>query len=341
MKKEYSGFPGDCSEQQLKVLEEFRTAARNMGCADPPYDDAYLLRFLRARKFDLTKALQMWTNFIKWRHENKIDDIGNFAFTELDEVRKHYPHGYFRTDRKGRPIYIERVGRLKITQLFNVTTQERLVQYYCQSYETLLHDIFPACSRAAGAPVVHTVTILDLAGSTMSMMSKKVYDFIQLASKIAQDNYPEILGQMFIVNAPMLFTGIWTVIKAWIDDKTKAKIKILGSKYQKELFEVVDPNDLPDFLGGKVPESEYGEFLQFPQGPWVEERKKRDAEEQKRDDDDEEDEDAKAQFSDLKSALSGLKVTGNPNQGISGLPEQNKPPVDTPLNTQVEGDDDQ
>lgn len=45
--------------------------------------------------------------------------------------------------------------------------------------------------------------------------------------------------RMFIINAPMLFTGIWTIIKAWIDEKTKAKIKILGSKYQKELFEVV------------------------------------------------------------------------------------------------------
>lgn len=46
-----------------------------MGCPSPPYDDAYLLRFLRARKFDLTKALQMWANFIKWRQENNIDTV--------------------------------------------------------------------------------------------------------------------------------------------------------------------------------------------------------------------------------------------------------------------------
>ncbi len=46
-----------------------------MGCTNPPYDDAYLLRFLRARKFDLTKALQMWSNFVKWRQENNIDEI--------------------------------------------------------------------------------------------------------------------------------------------------------------------------------------------------------------------------------------------------------------------------
>lgn len=45
---------------------------------------------------------------------------------------------------------------------------------------------------------------------------------------------------MFIVNAPMLFTGIWTIVKMWIDDKTKEKIKILGSSYKKELLEFID-----------------------------------------------------------------------------------------------------
>jgi len=40
---------------------------------------------------------------------------------------------------------------------------------------------------------------------------------VQLASKVAQDNYPEILGRMFIVNAPMLFSAIWTVIKVFLD----------------------------------------------------------------------------------------------------------------------------
>ena len=56
---------------------------------------------------------------------------------------------------------------------------------------------------------------------------------------MAQDNYPEILGNMFIVNAPFLFTGIWAIVKVWIDDKTKEKIKILGGSYKKELLQFV------------------------------------------------------------------------------------------------------
>jgi hypothetical protein len=337
MKKDYSGWPGDCSPEQLKVLEEFRAAVTNMGCTNPPYDDAYLLRFLRARKFDLTKALQMWSNFIKWRQENSIDSVDTYDFSEIDEVKKFYPHAYFRTDRKGRPIYIERVGQLKLQNLFKVTTQDRLVKYYCQSYERLLKDIFPACSKAAGQPIAQTCTILDLKGGSMSMMSSQVYNFVQLASKLGQDYYPEILGQMFIVNAPMLFTGVWAVIKPWIDEKTRNKIKILGSKYEKELFEVIDPQNLPDFLGGKVPVSEYGPNLDHEQGPWVN-NERREEEDKNVEGDDEE---RKEDFSELKNALSGLKLGGSLG-GAKPQPKDEsvdtKIPADTPLNTQIDDD---
>lgn len=39
------------------------------------YDDSYFLRFLRARKFHVDKALQMFENFLKWRQEFGTDEI--------------------------------------------------------------------------------------------------------------------------------------------------------------------------------------------------------------------------------------------------------------------------
>ncbi len=63
-------FPGDCSDEQLKSLEIFRAQVD-----DPRFDDVYLLRFLRARKFDLQETNKMWMEFIKWRNKNEIDNI--------------------------------------------------------------------------------------------------------------------------------------------------------------------------------------------------------------------------------------------------------------------------
>jgi len=268
-KHQYSGFPDDCSPEQLQILAKFRQEVRDMGCSDPPYDDPYLLRFLRARKFNLAKTLVMWKNFIKWRKENNVDDIMNAKFPEMEEARKYYPHGYFRTDKLGRPIYIERIGLLKFEQLVKVIPLEKLQMYFVQSYERLIHEIFPACSKAAGKRVEQTCYIIDLKGAGIKVFPK-LRDIIKLASAIGQDYYPEILGTMFIINAPMMFSGIWSIIKHFIDEKTRKKILILDSKYQKELFQYAAVENLPDFLGGRVTSADYGDPFCKEQGPWTE-----------------------------------------------------------------------
>lgn len=125
-----------------------------------------------------------------------------------------------------------------------------MTKYYTKSYELLINRIFPACSKAAGKRISKTVTILDLKDVSLSMVSKQVYNFIQIASKLGQDNYPEILGVMFIINAPFLFSGIWAVCKGWLDKKTQDKIKIIGSSYKKEVLECIDPKNLPNFIDG-------------------------------------------------------------------------------------------
>lgn len=63
------------------------------------FDDPVLLRFLRARKFTLEKSLIMFENYLNWRRENNVDELINFKFDCLKELKKVYPHGYHKTDK--------------------------------------------------------------------------------------------------------------------------------------------------------------------------------------------------------------------------------------------------
>ncbi len=128
--------------------------------------------------------------------------------------------------------------------------------------------------------------IVDMHNAGISMASRKVYRFIKLASAIAQDYYPEYLGKynhfylfltcpyvlrMYIVNAPMLFSVIWAVVRPWLDKKTQSKITIVGSSYKKMLLKDVDIENLPPFLGGKCKcKEEYGvsNCFEADAGPW-------------------------------------------------------------------------
>jgi hypothetical protein len=100
------------------------------------------------------------------------------------------------------------------------------------------------------------------------MINKRVYGLVQIASKIGQDYYPEIMGQMFIVNAPMLFTGVWAIVKGFLDEKTRKKITIKGHTFAKEIQELIEEEDLPDFLGGKCKCEEFGGCMKSAIGPW-------------------------------------------------------------------------
>lgn len=67
---------GDMSEDQERGLEEFKKyLSENNLATHPMYDDYYLLRFLRARKFDQEKTKLMFNNFAQWRIDNGVDTI--------------------------------------------------------------------------------------------------------------------------------------------------------------------------------------------------------------------------------------------------------------------------
>jgi len=132
--REYSGFMGDTSEEQDKVLAQFKEWVTVTGIGDLKamhFDDYDLLRFCRARKFELDKMQIMWQNFINWRKEQEVENIiETFQYEEYDKVIEVYPHGYHNIDKLGRPIYIERFGIMDIEKLWTVTTRERCVRHY-------------------------------------------------------------------------------------------------------------------------------------------------------------------------------------------------------------------
>ena len=73
---------GDMSDEQQKTLEDFKKYLNESQAANHPmYDDYYLLRFLRARKFDMEKTKLMFKNFIDWRKENDVDNVIDVKLT--------------------------------------------------------------------------------------------------------------------------------------------------------------------------------------------------------------------------------------------------------------------
>ncbi|KAA8521389.1 hypothetical protein F0562_012049 [Nyssa sinensis] len=134
-----------------QIVESFRELLFLEGQLPAKQNDYHtLLRFLRMRDFDLTKAKDMFLKYLKWREEFGVDAIPKeFKFEEYREVKKCYPHGFHGVDRHGRPIYIERIGMVDLNALLQVTTIDRFVKYHVSEQEKTLNWRYPACSVAA------------------------------------------------------------------------------------------------------------------------------------------------------------------------------------------------
>ncbi|KAF4574527.1 hypothetical protein EYR36_005871 [Pleurotus pulmonarius] len=243
---------GNLTVIQLNTLEKFKTELKNDKIfVEERMDDAFLLRYLRARKFDLVKAKEMLVNAEKWREEFGVDDIAqNFDFKEGSEVNKYYPQYYHKTDKDGRPVYIEQLGKLDVTALYRITSTERLLQRLVHEYEKNDHQRFPACAKQAGHPIETSCTILDLKNVSLSNFYR-VKDYVMQASSVGQDRYPETMGKFYVINAPWAFTAVWSIIKGWLDEVTVAKISILGTSYQPDLLKQIPAENLPEEFGGK------------------------------------------------------------------------------------------
>ena len=83
------------------------------------------------------------------------------------------------------------------------------------------------------------VILFDLAGFTMSCMD---YEVVKMLVNTLQYNYPETLKVALIVNAPMLFSACWILIKSWLDPITASKVSFVNLQ---QLEQYLDKDSIP------------------------------------------------------------------------------------------------
>ncbi|KAF2660640.1 hypothetical protein K491DRAFT_774555 [Lophiostoma macrostomum CBS 122681] len=237
----------DAQVHQLRAMLEQAGYTKNL-------DTLTMLRFLRARKFDVELSKQMFVDSEKWRKEYAgigVEElVRTFQYKERPEVFKYYPQYYHKTDKDGRPLYVEQLGNVDLTALRKITTEERMLQNLVCEYEKMADPRLPACSRKAGYLLETSCTITDLKGVGISKATS-VYGYLQAVSALSQNYYPERLGKLYVINAPWGFSSVFGFVKRFLDPVTVSKIHILGSGYEKELLAQVPAENLPKQFGGK------------------------------------------------------------------------------------------
>ena len=252
------------SEEAKIRLKKFREHFKKELIQYPELNTTwYLLRFLRARDFDMEKAKKMFQEFINFKNKKNYERIKKIPH-DISFLRDKYIRGYYNTDKLGRPIFIERIGYSKVNELLNTMTKDEVEDYFIQLYERLLFIQFPICSKIMGKRIDTCFGIMDLKKvHLIKLFSAKFRKFLKDVTHVSQNYYPELLGKLFIINAGYFFKGIWKVVSVMLDDYTKNKIIICSGSGKKEIAEFVEKHNLPEYFKGSCQIPLYTE-----PGPW-------------------------------------------------------------------------
>ncbi len=105
--------------------------------------------------------------------------------------------------------------------------------------------------------IVETMTaVIDVKDMKLSLVTRDFLSLVKRIAQIDQQQYPETLGKIFIINTPSAFPYVWRVVKPFLDPAVAAKIFILSSRndWYPVFLDQIGEENLPINYGGKVDE---------------------------------------------------------------------------------------
>ncbi|PWN36506.1 CRAL/TRIO domain-containing protein [Meira miltonrushii] len=254
------GWHGNLNESQQTAYNTFKqkVEADYGSCSSNEtwFDEVTLLRFLRARKFDVEKAIEQFSATDSWRKEINLEHLfRTCSAEELAQSRRHYPRFLGRRDKHGRPIFVLRPGSLdseRQKEMFSIPPKRQFERIAILT-ELMVRLWLPMASFLLAKEHPVKEDIVDLGGASLGMMWT-LRNHLKQASVLNSAHYPETLGTLALVNVPTFFTTLWGWIQKWFDEGTRNKMFIVDANQLKQgkLHDIIHPFDLPKVYGGEL-----------------------------------------------------------------------------------------
>uniref|UniRef100_A0A8C5D413 SEC14-like protein 1 n=1 Tax=Gouania willdenowi TaxID=441366 RepID=A0A8C5D413_GOUWI len=242
---------GDLTPLQESCLIRLRKWLQETHKGKIPKDE-HILRFLRARDFNMDKAREILCQSLTWRKQHQVDYLLE-TWSSPQVLQDYYTGGWHHHDRDGRPLYILRLGQMDTKGLVRALGEESLLRHVLSINEEGLRRC-EENTKVFGRPISCWTCLVDLEGLNMRHLWRPGVKALLRIIEVVEANYPETLGRLLILRAPRVFPVLWTLVSPFIDENTRKKFLIYaGNDYQGPggLVDYIDKEIIPDFLGGE------------------------------------------------------------------------------------------
>lgn len=234
------------SPKQEAILQEFREKVQDI--LKPDDDDFFLLRWLKARNFDIDKSEQMLRKSMEWRKNYGTDDILNWDPPEV--LKKYWPGGIFGFDKHGHPILWQMSTNFDARGMLKSVKRSDVIKYHIWRMEKL-SSLCREQSTKLGRRIACAVHVSDLTGFSLKMVfTPGIPDMMKEVFALIEANYPENLYSSIVINVPSTFVIFFNILRPFLSDSTKRKVHVCGRNWRERLLAVADPEQIPAYWGG-------------------------------------------------------------------------------------------
>nr|CAG4719772.1 RALBP [Leptochiton asellus] len=236
------------NSKEEAALKQFKAKVEDV--IKPEYDDRYLWKWLKAREFDVSKAEQMFRASLAYREKMKVDSL-NETYQPPEVLQKYLTGGFCGHDKDGSPIRVEPYGHLDMKGIMYSTKKSDLEKTKLLQCEYTVAD-WREQSKKLGKRVDGLTVIFDMEGVSTKMLWKPGLQMYLYLVKVLEDNYPEMMKRMFVINAPRIFPLLYKICRPLISDDMKNKIHVMGGDFKSHLLKYIDADQLAVIHGGTL-----------------------------------------------------------------------------------------
>nr|XP_042907716.1 alpha-tocopherol transfer protein-like [Parasteatoda tepidariorum] len=230
------------------ALEEFRSLIAKKTELDCWTDDAYLLQYLRSRKFNLENAMDRLQNFFTVK--KNFPDVYPENL-DLHTLKKVFDSGVcsclpYRDDH-GSFVFV-----------FNISKWDPDILSF-QVIVSAMTGTVLCCVEDLATQVCGVQILVDMQGLYMKQIRQITPRYIQLISHALRNTLPLIFKGIHIVNESFLFGPIYSVLKIFLSEKIKKRFHFHGS----------DTKHLQKYLPKDILPAEYdGDNIHYSTQDW-------------------------------------------------------------------------
>lgn len=251
-------FLGKLEPMQESRLVQLKSQMAELQKGKAP-SDPVVLRFLRARDFNVEKGREMLSSSLIWRKKHGVDKILS-EYQEPPVVKEYFPGGWHLHDKEGRPVFLLRLGQMDAKGLIRSVGEEgltKLTLHICEEGLKLTEE----SSHRLNKPISTWTMLLDLEGLNMRHLWRPGIKALLHIIEICEANYPETLGRVLIIRAPRVFPILWTLVCPLIDETSRAKFLFYATDGQRNdqlaqqsagLKDYLPEEMIPNWLGGQA-----------------------------------------------------------------------------------------